>query len=1387
MAEKMTKTSKTAVPTIRRRALLTSAAALAVMTATPALAQTLHLPEGSTHQGNLKLDGEYRLVIDISRLDPLTANVNLGAMNGNPALLENGVITSSYDPDHLWLRADRTQTQNIFFSRVNGAHQVAHAGAFQFNSVVYQASGNDTVLTLQNKGLDPENPGHVFKHDPLRLAGDGTIVLDFVMQADQDAPFPDRAIVVESQEPSQDGDGLLDVVVKGRVDGNAGTITNGQPDPDVGLIDARAANSIRFAAGSVTTAGNNNLVLGGEATVIVDAEATLILKSDADGSHPGRIVRTSGTVVNAGLIDATSNGDSPQTPTLQGDRGVGVYMEGANLQNTVDPSSTFIGKILGGKHAVVVASGDNTISNVSEITSVNGAAILTQSGSTLFRNGIYTFANGTTRAGVVRGGGVNGAKVAYEDAGDSQDVIVNSGTITGDVLLGAGSDTFLYTGATNGVTGRIDGGGGETDAYGVSVSTDGSVTFANDLNDDTATSVIEGFEMHGLELVGPNRSVIVEAAGGIPLTDGVKILGSGAVTNRATIKDDDGIGIAFEHVASLPETGIDFVNEADIDARFGIVAIARLTRVLNRGDVTAYGPAFFYAPQGPVTSTLDFRNEGSLISTSARGETPGAVVFSLRGTDPDQLLADVRNAGVIKNAYSSPDPTEYTSGDGIYLNNYGLGYFNFLNAGTVEVTGDGSVAVVTNGGGNRLANTSIIQAEGRGGGAVLLGVVSPTGRSEDFTNTAQGIVRSNQGGFTIAQRRSFAFGVGSTAINGGTVNVENAGLIEATGPNSIAVAAVGTGSAGANTFNLANSGTIRGGADTVLAAGQEVSDGHLDLGSVLGDEGEQRVVAGGIQTYRTTDFIQNASTGRVIGNVSLHWGDDRFENFGVLEGSIDLGDENDTYVFGAGSTLTGKASGGLGEDLILVDMNGGADRTIDAVQFGGFERIERLAGTAGDGKLYLRGKFDVEEIKLSDLTVYVAEGDTVETTTEFNNAFYGSNVAEGIVNAGTINGGVTLQGGDDRIENTGYIGGLDVTSPYWFPFVTTGSGNDVVVNSGIIQAAGLYLDEGDDVLTNTGTVKAITDLGRGDDELVNGMTGSLQDVRLGDGKDTFQNIGTVSQSVSLDDGDDLFSNSASGVVQGGVSGGKGNDQVINAGKILGNLDLGEGDDRYEAVEGGTVQGSIVGGLGNDTFVFRLGGQTGSIPGGFDGFESFAAYGPGTLQLALDRAYNTLEILEGANLELTNAANYTVDLIKGDDSAQSVSIDAGFSGSVKLFGGDDTLELSLSGLLAGDLDGGEGDDLLKLNLTGASSINGLFGFENVAVTGSSPLTLTGTLDAASGITFDGGANEFIIAENAVFNGKADGGEGQDKLRIATGGTASRTIVTGQITSFEDVFA
>ncbi|RZJ02324.1 MAG: autotransporter outer membrane beta-barrel domain-containing protein, partial [Brevundimonas sp.] len=40
---------------------------------------------------------------------------------------------------------------------------------------------------------------------------------------------------------------------------------------------------------------------------------------------------------------------------------------------------------------------------------------------------------------------------------------------------------------------------------------------------------------------------------------------------------------------------------------------------------------------------------------------------------------------------------------------------------------------------------------------------------------------------------------------------------------------------------------------------------------------------------------------------------------------------------------------------------------------------------------------------------------------------------------------------------------------------------------------------------------------------------------------------------------------------------------------------------------------------------------------------------------------------------------------------------------------------------------------------------------------------------------------------VFNGKADGGEGQDKLRIATGGTASRTIVTGQITSFEDVFA
>jgi len=401
-----------------------------------------------------------------------------------------------------------------------------------------------------------------------------------------------------------------------------------------------------------------------------------------------------------------------------------------------------------------------------------------------------------------------------------------------------------------------------------------------------------------------------------------------------------------------------------------------------------------------------------------------------------------------------------------------------------------------------------------------------------------------------------------------------------------------------------------------------------------------------------------------------------------------------------------------------------------------------------------------------------------------------------IRNTGTIIGNTDLADGDDRFENYGTVQGD----------VRMGAGDD-----GYVYGVGNTL---------TGTVYG----GAGNDTLWIDMTGAANKRLNGSQYKSFERIrrldgtsgtGTLSVygafdvdsiqlgdiAVHVDAGDTVSSASdivftggdsddtlyVAGTVAGGVSLGAGNDVVVNSGVIDGDLDLGDGDDRYEALGSGLVTGTIDGGAGNDTLVFRLAGATGSIPGGFDGFESFAAYGPGTLQLALDRDYDTLELLEGANLTLTGSGGHSVDLIKGDDSAQTVKIDAPFTGGVSLEGGDDTLEMTLNGVLEGALDGGAGTDTLKLNLTGASTLNDLYGFELVSVTGSSPLTLQGTLGAGQQLDFDGSDNEFVIAAGATFAGKANGGAGNDLLRVQSGAAGSRTIVAGQLTGFENLRA
>lgn len=1283
----------------RRTALFLGTATLAFPAWSPALAQerVIYAVEGQTIQGDVILDGDDRLVVDITRADPLTGALNLGTNGSSPPIASGTVIAGG--GDRVWLRSGITGVANIVRAPVvqntAGGNNAVFSGG-----TVYEAAGEDTTLTLQNRGT----PGGAeqradLANGPVRLAGDGTVHLDFDMQADNQ-PFANQSAIFvaagsTAQALGQGGDGKLTVIVSRDVTGSdVGRNADGTHNNEVGLIDVRNAQALRLDTGARVSVKDGIAVLAGDTAVAIARNAIVaVAGTDTPGTsgEDGVGISTSGMVTNLGLVNADNSTNSKPATAR------GIVMNSGTLHN--QRLGNDVGRVAGGSIGVDLIGGANLIVNDGRISSVRGPAVRSSGGGStnVLRNNAQ---------GEIVGGSDGGDRVAYENAGNDTDVLVNSGTITGNVLLGGRADMFLYTGATNGVTGAIEGGADSwPDAYGRSFSQSASYVLSNAILNSGNTA---GFEMHGVEASGADTLVTLSASE--TLNAGVQMIGDGTVVVDADITTA-GDGLWQRSFDSVPG-GLRVVNKGIVTAGLqGFSGGDDLARFENQGTIRSERSAVHIFTRTARAGALNIVNNGLMESnqydtTLALGVSRGHLVDS---------TVNVLNAGTIRQSGALSDPAEQWPIYAVDLSVYDLGQLHFDNSGAIEALGNGVTGAYVMARDIDVRNTGRITAAGAGARGLFVASIGESLEPGVVTTRIlnEGTISANGGGYVNDEEHVINFGLGVLIPDAieqeGAVEVRNSGTIEATGARSAAVMAVTTS---AGEFILDNSGTIRGGADTIFVPGQTLVDRML--GGYLSDETVTRTLAGAIHTFNTTDRIRNSGT--IVGNVDLAGGDDRFENHGTVTGDVRLGQGDDAYVFGATNSLTGTASGGLGTDTLFVDLTGEANKRIGASQYGSFERIYRLAGTSGTGKLSLHGDFDVASIEISDLTVHVDAGDSV-TATIPGNVFTGADTEETIINAGTIGGGVSLFGGRDTFVNAA-TGAVD--------YVFMGAGNDVVTNDGAVTG-NVAMHEGDDTLTNSGTIGGIVEMGIG------------------------------------------------------------NDVVVNAGTIAGPVYLMEGDDRYESL-GGVVTSVIDGGAGTDTFVFRLNGNDGAIPGGFVNFESFGAYGPGTLTLALNQAYDTIELLEGANLTLEDGAG-SVGQIKGDDSAQTVTVeDTDFAGGVDLAGGEDTLSLTLNGALSGALDGGAGRDTLALNLLGASSIDDLYNFEVVNVSGASPLTLTGTLGADQQINFTGADdNLFVIAAGATFNGKADGGIGVDTLQIETGAADSRTILAGQLTSFEHLDA
>lgn len=1354
-------------PSARSRTLLlTSAASLSIVMASTAQAQKVpepyvYLPDGTTQQGDIVIPAaSARVVIDLAsgRLNHETGVLDLGATATSPELL-TGDLSIYHQTASLWMLSKGTATTSVF----EGTAQLA--GGAEFRAVGYEASGEDSVLTLTR----PTAGGNSEMEQTVYLGGDGKIIVESVINT---TGTPGRsAIVVEdvstSRNLGQGGDGKIDLVIRANI--------SGQANDAVALIDAKNASSVTVETNSSVSTTSGTALDAGDAEVIVEAGATVQIRETslptADGSAA---IRTTSSVDNLGTISGIN--------TRTNDRHLANAIEAENASITNRRAGGRVGKIQASSDAIV-ASGNTIIHNDGEISSLFGSAVASMEGTTVLRN---------NAEGVIRVGrafeSTGTSTTAYQGSGSSIDFIVNEGRITGDVMLGGGDDVFLVKG--NGtVTGLISGGSGDYDAYGRSYSESATAVLANNtLNIDGR----EDFEMHGIEASGVNTTVTVTAE--VLLEDGLQVIGDGTVVNRANIAVTDGqYGVYIRDIANVPGNGT-FVNQGIVNSdSYALHSESAGGTIRNEGTLTGGLGSRVVAGQDASGDELDFVNTGDI---SALAVAANALTMIISKEDH---VARINNSGrIVQNAAGGGNDAHFglmaasrERGGRVELVNTGVIQGNSRTDGGAYIEAD-SIDV---------DNSGTIEGNGVGGqGLTVIATGSAQGSDPETVARVRnsGTIRANGGSAAVDGGVALAYGFGAEIVgdNAG-IDLENDGTIEATGLGSAAVLVHSNNPDGPNRahFRLTNRGTIRGsGTDRVLPENTSVRRTSMDMPNALGDASYERVVASAIQTYGTTDTIVNEGT--IIGNVDLADGDDRFENYGRVEGDVRLGDGDDAYVFALGGTLTGTAYGGSGTDTLYIDGSGNENGRLDAAKYREFERIEGLAGVPqGTGILSVVGDFDMTTVGLANITIQVDAGDTV--TSQGAVTFTGSAGSEHIINNGVIGGSVDLGAGDDVVINSGRIEGD----------VLLGAGNDryAARAGGVVDG---QIDGGDGIDTF--------------EFLLNGDIGALPSGLIGFESYAARGQGTITvtldediDTIELLDGAHLVLHDGAGTIQN-IIGDDSDNTVTITGTLEGGVDLGGGNDTLNLTLSGILSGALNGGAGHDTLNLTLTGD--STINGMNGFEVANILGDATLSLGnlgagqtvnFDGSDNELIILAGAVFEGTVNGGAGRDLLRIQSHAEdnrtvvasqilsfedlvsegpgtlvltggaygfeSVSVEGDLelgantsltSDTGVVFGaGDNRMRLGSGATVTGGIDGGEGNDLLQLE-QGQGSMRslrslGATGFEMLETSGAGELQIDidSTFDL---VRLNGGTT--TVAAGTTLTAPIEGGDGSDTFRV-----------------------
>lgn len=686
-------------------------------------------------------------------------------------------------------------------------------------------ASQQNMLSLTNSGtIANSNQGlSIDVGNGLYLKNSGTIEGDIVVRAGSSS--------IDSAKGTIKGNVLLgsgDDIIVAAIDqnGKLNTGITGQVDGGAGVnIVTLAVAADTMLAGSLLLPTNFALL-----RTTLDNNAQLTLDSVSLGIT-GISVQGSGTVISQGRLVSQGGGISA---TSSG------YLASLNLINqgvitATLPASTYAAVSIDGA----------AFTNKGSIEATNGAGVLLRSGSgTILTNSgkisatgapAILFGGGYASSGTLdnKAGGViqsdtvaiavlpdsspysysatsianAGSIVGHVDLTGSGStdrfIMQQGGSVTGDVRLGAGNDSYIFDGTMGaagfltGISGVLDGGEGN-DQLLARIKDDAAITLGNYVNFETVSLDVSAGKL--LKLTG--------TTGGAQLS----LHGKGAV--------DLSLPISGQNVTLINASGYGFTLPGDSSSSY----VQTGTTIISRGSLTAAFDNNAYYGSAVQLDQLDrFTNEGSITLTQSAnpyGARASAINGGLEVVNKGEIVLSggaaiagaltVVNSGTIRQAVGGASAVGVSS------------VRDLTNSGTINVT---DVAVFT---------SDYTAAMIRNSGTIQ------SSAAQAIRTGYSGAVIVNEQGGTIAG------GTGFDAISGSGA-ISNAGTINGN---------VNLGASWTNGAYVDRGGTLSG--DLLFGSGDDIFVATSDTLGVLGsiDAGD------GIDTFaRSYDVSRTVDLG----------------------------------------------------------------------------------------------------------------------------------------------------------------------------------------------------------------------------------------------------------------------------------------------------------------------------------------------------------------------------------------------------------------------------------------------------------------------------------------------------------------------------------------------